>query len=508
MDGFPIEIVLALAGVAVPIAAFLYEFVVVGRRRLGYRVQMDTPVTGEIESVFPGVLTRLRPESTDGATDLKDLSVVLVRIENSGATTIDTSDYQTLDNGRAGLHLHFPRRRVIGMAVTELSHPGLAECLDAGSGIAHRWDASAARGVIDLPKVPLNRGDHYKVLAILQRHGRAEADAEPELRGGVKGGRVLETRSRSGASRPMFLLVGFLVLVIAAQLVVGVVRGDRPPRGCVGGELTVVGSSALRPVIQDAAERYRAECHDLRFTFAFEGTERGLDRLTRAAATDGTLIAIGDNPIGANYPKLDRRSLAVAVFTVVTHPDLDLPSLSTEQLRDIYAGRVTDWSEVGGPPLPVVLVERAPGSGTRAVFEQRVLGGSQPAVPHTSCLAIRGRELTGPTRCTAEVTGDLLQTVRDTRGAIGYSEFGEATRAGLRTPALNGVAPDRQAALAGRYELWGIEFAYSYGAAPPGSPAAAFLRYLTDEGGTDVLRAHGNEPCRDLPNPARCGDSG
>ena len=129
-------------------------------------------------------------------------------------------------------------------------------------------------------------------------------------------------------------------------------------------------------------------------------------------------------------------------------------------------------------------------------------------MPHTSCLAVQGRELSGPTRCTAEVTGDLLQTVRNTRGAIGYSEFGEATRAGLRTPALNGVAPDRQAALAGRYELWGIEFAYSYGAAPPGSPAAAFLRYLTDEAGSDVLRAHGTEPCRDLPNPARCGDSG
>lgn len=504
MDGFPIETVLALVGVAVPLAAFLWEFAVVGRRRLGYRVQMDTPVTGEIESVFPGVLTRLRPESSDIATDLKDLSVVLVRIENSGATTVDTGDYQTLDNGRAGLHLHFPRRRVIGMAVTELSHPGLAECLDRNSGIAHRWDGGRSAGVIDLPKVPLNRGDHYKVLAILQREGRSGEEAPPELHGGVKGGRVLETRSRTGSSRAMFLLVGFLVLIVAGQLVLSAIEADRPPQGCADGTLTVVGSSALRPVIEEAAARYREECHALRFTFAFEGTERGLDRLTREARADGSVIAIGDNPIGANYPRLDRRPLALAVFTVVTGPDLGVADLSTEQLRDLFGGRITNWSEVGGPDLPVVLVERAPGSGTRAVFEQRVLGGSQPPVPHTSCLAIRDRAIDGPTRCTAEVTGDLLETVRRTPGALGYSELSEARRAGLGTPALNGVAPDRQAALAQRYDLWGIEFAYSYGAAPPGSPAAAFLRYLTDDGGTDVLRVHGNEPCRDLPDPARC----
>lgn len=93
----------------------------------------------------------------------------MVRIENSGATTIDSRDYQAPDAGRVGLHLHFPQRRVIGMAVTELSEPGLADSLDRDSGIAVREDTIGRIGVIDLPKVSLNRGDHYKILAILQR---------------------------------------------------------------------------------------------------------------------------------------------------------------------------------------------------------------------------------------------------------------------------------------------------------------------------------------------------
>lgn len=168
MGGFPLEIVLALIGIAVPVGAFLWEFVFVGRKQLGYRVQMDTPVTGEIESVFPGVLPQLRPQADGASPDLKDLSVVLMRIENSGATSLDSADYGVPDNGRAGLHLRFPQRRVIGMAVTELSDPALGDLLEPDSGIAVR-ETSDNVGIIDLPRVPLNRADHYKILAILQR---------------------------------------------------------------------------------------------------------------------------------------------------------------------------------------------------------------------------------------------------------------------------------------------------------------------------------------------------
>lgn len=67
MGDFPVEIVLAIIAILLSAGAFLWEFVFVGRRQLGYRVQMDTPVTGEIESVFPGVLPQLRPD-LDGSS--------------------------------------------------------------------------------------------------------------------------------------------------------------------------------------------------------------------------------------------------------------------------------------------------------------------------------------------------------------------------------------------------------------------------------------------------------
>lgn len=504
MGDFPVEIVLALIGIAVPIGAFLYEFVFVGRKRLGYRVQMDTPVTGEVESVFPGVLPQLRPARDGASPDLKDLSVVLVRIENSGATTIDTSDYRAPDPARIGLHLRFPQRLVIGMAVTELSDPGLADSLDGDSGIAVREDMAGHIGVIDLPKVPLNRGEHYKILAILQRSEGAGEYPVPVLTGGIKGGRILETRSRTGVPRMMVGLTIFLVLVIAVQLIVAAIEPAPTPLECAAGKLTVIGSSAFAPVVQQAADQYGKRCTGAEFAFGFEGTERGLDRLAEAGKDDSSLLAISDGPKGSGYPGLVQRPLALSLFSVIVNQDVGVRNLTAAQIRDLYQGRIGNWRDVGGSDLPVVLVNRIPGSGTRNTFERRLLGTGQPDRPHVSCTAIKGTVLSAAAHCDVQVTKDMQKAVGEIPGAIGYSESSEAVGAGLPTVTINGVAAGRDAAIDRTYPFWGVEYAYSYGELPGDSLAAAFLHFLVDQTGKDVLRAHGNAPCAELPDPARC----
>ncbi|WP_308646408.1 PstS family phosphate ABC transporter substrate-binding protein [Nocardia farcinica] len=502
MADFPLDTVLAILGIAVPVGAFLWEFVLVGRRRLGYRVQMDTPVTGEVESVFPGVLTRLRPDG--GGPELRELSVVLVRIENSGTATIERGDYLTPDD-RVGLHLRFPQRRVVGMAVTELSDPALGDCLDARSGIAVREDTGGHIGVIDLPKVPLNRGEHYKILAILQRSDGDGAYRPPALLGSLRGGRITETRSRTGVPRVMLALTAFLVAVIVGQFAVAVLERPPTPLDCAEGALRVIGSSAFEPVIRDAAAQYGRRCHGTTFSFEFAGTERGLDRLAQAGP-DAGLIAIGDGPKGPGYPALRERALALAVYGVFVHRDLGITDLTVAQVRDLYQGRITNWRTLGGPDLPVVLIDRTPGSGSRVIFEQALLGGEQPPRPHRSCTAIKD---TAGTYCDVPVTEDMHQAVAEIPGAIGYGELAEARRAGMAVLTLDGVAPDRAAAIAGRYPFRGVEYAYTHGDPPAGSPAASFLHYLTAGLGTEVLRAHGNEPCAGgRLEPGRCAPTG
>ncbi|MFD6351778.1 substrate-binding domain-containing protein [Nocardia tengchongensis] len=507
MNGFPLEIMLAIIGIAVPIMAFVWEFVLVGRKRLGYRVQMDTPVTGEIESVFPGVLPQLRPEGDGAAPELQDLSVVLVRIENNGLTDVDGTDYASPASDQVGLHIHFPHRRVIGMAVTELSDDALGDSLKPGTGIGSREDGQHRVGIVDLPKVPMDRGDHYKILVILQRTAGAGEYPAPVVRAKLKGGRVSETRSRSGVSPKLLGLIGFLVAVIAVQFVVGLNDQDTPDAAdCGSGKLTLVGSTAFEPAVRDAATAYAKHCAGTTFAFEFDGSDRGLSRVDEDGKNDPGLLAITDGPKGVGYPNLLPRTLALSLFTMIVNPSVGVHDLSAQQIRDIYAGPVDNWQLVGGPDLPVRVVHRALGSGTRETFRKHVLGDDQPPAPAaTSCRTLAATNPPGASFCEAPVTNDMLKTIADLPGSIGYSEYSDAAKTpGVKAVTIDGHRPARDQVLDHTYPFWSVEYAYSNGELPADSPAAAFLRFLTGGTGKDVLRSHGNTPCGELPNPTSC----
>ncbi|MFF2086289.1 PstS family phosphate ABC transporter substrate-binding protein [Nocardia sp. NPDC058176] len=515
---FPFEVVLSIIGIVVAVAAFLREFVLVGRRRLGYRVQMDTPVTGEIEFSAPntptdpdvtGALRNLRTTVAGGQDwQLKKLSLVLVRIENSGSLGIDAADYTMRSDGQptVGLHLSFPGREVIGVAVTELQ--GVPrDNLGDGSGIARRVEGSPAHepggtsnlvGVVDLPKVPLERGDHYKILAVLNRPNDGDPTPEPELAGGIKGGRVVTTRSNS---RPPWILVAlslFLLTLVVVQLVLAVVRADPPPRDCAAGELTLVGSSAMAPMIRTAAENYAATCTEARFQFDFAGTEPGLRAITLAGPTPD-MLAIGDGDKGDSFAALTEHPLALASFSMIVHPAVGLKDLSTQQIRDLYRGTVTNWRQLGGPDLPVVLIDRTAGSGTRRALEARLLEDNRKVFRYTSCV---GMAAGGP-QCEVDVTEEVATFVAKIPGAVGYLET-SAIGADVTAVSIDGVAPSPQTLRAGTYPFIGIEYAYTHGSIAGDSLAAQFLDYLTRGKARLTMAEFGNIPCIDPVEPTFC----
>ncbi|WP_024802678.1 substrate-binding domain-containing protein [Nocardia sp. BMG51109] len=505
MDNYLVQIGLPLVAVAVSLIAFLWEFVVIRRKQLGYRVQMDTPVTGEIESAYPGVLTRIRPDESGPGAELKDLSVVLVRIENDGVTDIDTADY-LMPDGPVGLHLHFPQRRVIGMAVTELSDATLGEHLEPGRGIDAREDAGHRVGIIDLPKVPMNRRDHYKIFAILQRISGDDPAPEPVLQGRLRNGRVNKTESRTGLSRTVLAFMTFLVVVIVVQFTLSLFDDGPPAPDCVSGTLTLVGSSAFEPVIRETAAAYRKDCPAANFAFNFESSERGLKDVYEKGAGNPGLIAITDGPATVGYSDLVSRPLAMSVFAVIVHPALNIHDLGQDRIRALYRGEVANWNQIGGPDQPVRVINRPVGSGTRETFQQRLLDGNPVSVvPKYSCRTIQVTDPAELAACEEPLTRDVLKSVADIPGAIGYVAYSEAAHAaGTEIVTIDGHRPNRDEAVAGDYAFWGVEYAHSKGELPYDSLAAAFLRYLTDRAGKDIVRTHGAMPCSEVAQPGAC----
>nr|WP_221376685.1 hypothetical protein [Actinoplanes polyasparticus] len=102
---------LATLGVVAPGIAAIYEFLVKGRKRLGYRVQMDTTANDVGDIAAPGALGEL----SNNGVPLVDPSIVLLRIENTGRTNIDEHDYAVRDDDKAGIRVSFPGRRTMAL---------------------------------------------------------------------------------------------------------------------------------------------------------------------------------------------------------------------------------------------------------------------------------------------------------------------------------------------------------------------------------------------------------
>ncbi|MFD8819560.1 PstS family phosphate ABC transporter substrate-binding protein [Streptomyces sp. NPDC059627] len=526
--------VVAIFSVVIPVLAFFWEFVVIRRKRLGYRLQMDTLATDTAHAPSADVLARMR----DDGHELVEPSFVLVRIENAGWREIVSGDYLTPPDDKTGIRVLFRDRRVVGMAVTELSQPTLRHFFvttrdgrtQETDGFGKDWEDGV--GVIRLPKVTLNPGAHYKILAVLERRGGSEHAPfpSPEFQAAVTGGmdhsfawvrwlarlKLAHTESHTFASRPAVGGLALLAVAVLVQASLTLFFPAKPaPLDCVGGTLHLSGSTAFAPAVTAAAKQYTKLC-------AAKGADIPIDDGTFQSSTDGltTLqqagkaagikgdaglgdhITFTDGPAEGNHAQLRPRPVVYSLFTLVVNDAADVHNLSLRQIRDIYTGKVRNWSQVGGHDIPVHLVNRHRGSGTRNALEQRVLAGKPvPEADVNDCAAL-STDKYGV--CEVNTTDSLLDAVSADPGGLGYSEVSSVPAGNLVKLDVGGMPPTLEGVEQGTYPYWQTEYAYTYGEPPAGSIAAAFLRYLTDQGGKDILREYGNRPCSETRYPLVC----
>ena len=208
-------------------------------------------------------------------------------------------------------------------------------------------------------------------------------------------------------------------------------------------------------------------------------------------------------------PGLLSRPIAFFLFTLVVNADAGVADLSVDQIEQIYQGKVSNWRQIGGKDLPIRLISRNPGSGTRDAFQRRVLGGMrEPGTNSDDCQSRDPGSPPGVVRCARDSTDAVLRTVASTPGAMGYSELSAATgRPGLTAIRIDGHPATVDEADHGTYPFWETEFGYTAGEPGAGSPAASFLRYLTNQVGADIIRSHGDRPCAERANPRHCRPS-
>jgi phosphate transport system substrate-binding protein len=287
--------------------------------------------------------------------------------------------------------------------------------------------------------------------------------------------------NQSDPPGPMSSLA-FLTLAVALLGAVACTRGPGTAAGDDAGGLsrvTVAGSSALLPVVTDAANRFMKAHPGVAVEVTAGGSRVGLDRVARGEVTIGTSDVASD-PTGA--PALVDHRVAIAGFAAMAHRgpyDETIDSLSMAALKGIFTGTIRNWSEVGGTDQPIVVINRGKESGTRITFGDIVLGGDQ---------FIAGRE---------EESSGLVQSVLEqTPGAISYLAL-TYRRDTLKCFSVDGVAPSPSNIASGKYPIWSYEHMYTLGL--PRGPAKAFLDFvLSADIQRDVVGANGLVPMADL----------
>ena len=132
----------------------------------------------------------------------------------------------------------------------------------------------------------------------------------------------------------------------------------------------------------------------------------------------------------------------------IVNANVDIDDITTEQLKGIFLGEITDWSEVGGTAGTIQVIQREAGSGTRATFENAVLAGE--TAPDSF-------------RPVAEVdsSGTVVEQVAATEGSISYVAFNYMENDGIKALSVDGIDPTQENVESGDFLIWAYEHMYT-----------------------------------------------
>ena len=256
-----------------------------------------------------------------------------------------------------------------------------------------------------------------------------------------------------------------LISVFAAGLALTGCGGNDAGESGPSGKVTVSGSSALLPLAKDAAQKFKAKNDQVSITLNAGGSGTGLKQVSEGSVDIGNSDVFAKEKLPeAKAAELVDHKVAVTVMAPVVSKEIgtNVKSLTKAQLQDIFTGKVTNWKDVGGPDEAVVLITRPSTSGTRALFTKYALDGQE--------------ELSNKSMETDD-SGTLVQTVSQTKGAIGYVALSYLMNNNTVTPlAIDGVEPTLDNVYNGKYPVWGYEHMYTKGEAT--GAVKAFIDFI------------------------------
>lgn len=247
------------------------------------------------------------------------------------------------------------------------------------------------------------------------------------------------------------------------------------------GKIVLEGSTTVLPIAQKAAEVFMKNNPGADLSVRGGGSGVGI-----ASIIDGT-CDIADSSRAIKPDELAKaakrgRDLKAHVIAMdgishIVHQSNTVANLTREQIKKIYTSRVTNWKEIGGPDLRIVVISRDSASGTFEAFSEMVLDKKKvrpDAIMQASNQAIAG-------------------IVARTPGAIGYVGLGYVTGS-VKAISVDGVMPSRESVLRNKYPITRPLFMYTVGA--PQGDIKKFMDFVKGPEGQKIVGEEGFVPLK------------
>lgn len=267
--------------------------------------------------------------------------------------------------------------------------------------------------------------------------------------------------------RTLKLMVNFLVIVMIGSVLVGC--GNNSAQDVES--ITIGGSSALLPLMEQSIEKFNEKNPNEEIGAQAGGSGTGLAQVLNGTIDVGNSDVLAEAKLGKeNAEKLVDHKVVAQGFCVVVNKSLGIDNLTSEQLKDIFSGKATNWKDVGGADKEILLVHRTAGSGTRATFENTILDGDKSL--ENDSLGI-----------TQDSNGAVLSVMKENEGAISYlglSYMNSKEAQDLLTLLkIDGVASDKANIIDGSYKFWSWGHMYTKGEAT--GLSKKFIEFVASE---------------------------